>query len=281
MIQETVQPSLIPVLRNRSVVVALGATVLEDLRGNVRFPRQLTTVPPAWLAENAPLVRGDQTFDAVVLKPHRVCGAIAFSTTLLTQSAPNIETIVRNDLVDTIAIAVDEAALVGTGPGNNQPLGILGYAANAAGGTAYGQRAPDVTFGGATNWAEVLDLENNVESANIRPDGTAGYVSSPATKRKWKALQKATNYPVYLWESGDMVNGYRALASNQLSATNQVIFSLRWSDCLVGLWPAFDIVSDTFTMFDSGTIKVTVNLLADVQFRYALSFCASTDSGAQ
>jgi hypothetical protein len=90
-----------------------------------------------------------------------------------------------------------------------------------------------------------------------------------------------TPRPSCLWESGDLVNGYKALASNQLSATNQVIFSARWSDCLVGLWPTFDVVVDNFTMFDSGTVRVVVNLLADVEFRYALSFCASNDSGAQ
>jgi hypothetical protein len=281
LIQETVEPSLIPVLRNRSVVVAMGATVLENLRGNVRFPRQTATVAPAWLAENAPLIRADQTFDSIVLKPKRVCGATAFSTTLLAQSTPNIETIVRNDLIDVIAIAVDQAALVGTGPGNNQPLGILGYVANATGQTAYGSRNPNVTFGGAANWGQVLDLENNVEISNIQTDGSAGYISSPTTKRKWKAAAKVATYPSFLWESGDIVNGYRALASNQLASTNQVIFSARWSDCLVGLWPTFDVVVDNFTMFDSGTVRVVVNLLADVQFRYALSFSASTDSGAQ
>ena len=96
MIQETVQDSLIPVLRNRSVVVAMGATVLEGLSGNVRFPRQTATVPPAWLAENAPLIRADQAFDSVVLKPKRVAGMTAFSTTPLAQSTPGIEGIVRS-----------------------------------------------------------------------------------------------------------------------------------------------------------------------------------------
>jgi HK97 family phage major capsid protein len=98
-------------------------------------------------------------FDSVVLKPKRVAGMTAFSTTLLAQSTPGIEGIAHNDLIDTIAIAVDQAALVGTGSANNQPLGILGYAANAAGQTNYGQRAPNVAFGEAANWGEVLDLE--------------------------------------------------------------------------------------------------------------------------
>lgn len=281
-IQETVEPSLIPVLRNRSVVVAMGATVLEGLQGNVRFPRETVTVPPVWVAEGGGVAHGDQVFDSIVLKPKRIAGQTAFSIELLSQSIPGIEDIVRNDLIGTIAIALDEAALVGTGVTNNQPTGILNYTPNTAGGANYGERAPDVTFGAAATWPHVLDLESNVETANIPIDrATAGYVSSPATKRKWKAAPKLAGYPSFLWESGDLVNGYRALASNQLSATNQVIFSARWSDCLVGLWPSFDLVVDNFTLFDSGTVRVVVNLLADVQFRYCLSFAASTDAGNQ
>jgi hypothetical protein len=79
-----------------------------------------------------------------------------------------------------------------------------------------------------------------------------------------------TPRPSCLWESGDLVNGYKALASNQLSATNQVIFIARWSDCLAGLWPTFDVVVDNFTMFDSGTVRVVVNLLG----RRGISLCS-------
>jgi hypothetical protein len=203
---------------------------------------------------------------------------------LLRQSSLEIENVVRTDLVDVLALAVDEAALTGLGAANNQPLGILNYPSNPAGTYNYTKRAADVTFGGPANWDAVLDLEFNCESANVQTDGTGGYVSSPATKRKWKAAPKIAGFPSFLWESADgedRVNGYRALASNQLAATDQVIFSPRWSDVVIGLWPGFDLIIDNVTYFDSGLIIVTVNLLADVGFRRVVSFSASTDAGNQ
>lgn len=129
-----------------------------------------------------------------------------------------------------------------------------------------------------------MDFEFNCESVNVQGDQTGGYISSPATKRTWKATPKIAGFPSFLWESvggEDQVNGYRALASNQLAATNQVIFSPRWSDVVIGLWPGFDILVDKYTHFDSGTIICTVNLLADVGFKQAIAFSASTDAGNQ
>jgi hypothetical protein len=51
-----------------------------------------------------------------------------------------------------------------------------------------------VTFGGPASWDAILDFEYHCESANVQTDGTGGYVSSPATKRKWKAAPKIAGF---------------------------------------------------------------------------------------
>jgi len=277
-IQQTVEPSLIPVLRRRSVVASLGATILENLQGDLRFPRQISASVPAWLAENAGLAPSDPSFDVVLLKPKRIGSETFYSQQLLRQSSLQVDELVRADLSKGIAVALDNAALLGTGI--NMPLGILNYPSNAAGAAAYGLTATEVTFAGAATWPAVLDFEGNVEALDQVSDGTGGYVASTKTKRKWKALQKSINYPSYLWEN-DTVNGYRALASNQIGTSDRVVFSSRWSDCIIGMWPAIDIVSDPYSLIEFNLVKVITNLLADCQFRFALSFCPSTDSGAQ
>jgi HK97 family phage major capsid protein len=167
-----------------------GASVFENLRGNVSLPRQTAAAQGTWLAENATAPSSDQAFDSVYLTPKRICGVTHFTLTLLRQSSLEIENVVRNDLTDVLALALGQAALVGTGAANNQPLGILGYRANALGQSAYSSRAANVTFGGPASWDAVLDLEHHCESANVQSDGSGGYVSSPATKRKWKGTPK-------------------------------------------------------------------------------------------
>jgi hypothetical protein len=72
-----------------------------------------------------------------------------------------------------------------------------------------------------------LDLEYHCESASVQTDGTGGHVSSPATKRTMESRAENVGFPSFLRESvggEERINGYKALASNQFAAINQVIF---------------------------------------------------------
>jgi hypothetical protein len=50
---------------------------------------------------------------------------------------------------------------------------------------------------------------------------------------------------------------------------------------LICTWLGLDVMVDPFSLAVTGEIRVQVSLLADIQFRYPLAFCVSTDSGAQ
>jgi hypothetical protein len=75
------------------------------------------------------------------------------------------------------------------------------------------------------------------------------------------------------------VNGRPAISSTQLP-TGQVIFG-RWSDLLICTWVGVEILVDPFSLATAAEVRVRVNLLCDIGFRYAVAFCASADSGAQ
>ena len=110
---------------------------------------------------------------------------------------------------------------------------------------------------------------------------TAGYACSVATKAKLKTAPKISGYPVYLWNDDNKVNSHPAIASNQLSATNQLIYSPCWRQAVVALWGALDVVIDAYTYASLFKTIIACTLLLDVQFAHANLFCISTDSGAQ
>lgn len=285
-IQLTVEPTLIQYLRNKTVIGAAGATMMGGLTSNVSLPRQTGPGTAYWLAENAQVTRSAQTFDQVGLSPKRLAALTAYSKQLVSQSSLDVENIVRDDLLQVIAVAQDAAAFYGTGIINNQPAGILSYAANlpAANPPDYTKRSPDVTFGGAATWLSVVQFEGHVENNNVGLDNTCAYITSPLVKSSWKTTPKAVNFPVFLWERGDVgqngeVNGYRAFATKQIN-NNVVVFG-KWSDCIVATWSGLDMITDPYSLADTFQIRVIVNLLTDIQFRYVLSFCASTDAGNQ
>jgi hypothetical protein len=218
------------------------------------------------------------------LIPKRITGSTVLSRQLILQSSPDIEAFVANDLATAISTAVDNAALNGTGTAP-QPLGILHYPVNASGSYTYASRSANVTFGGPASWASVLSFEKILEQGLIQNDGTFGYAVDPTVRDKWQQTVKVTSYPSFLWENlpDDLdfgrVDGRRAISSTQLPA-GQVIFA-KWSELLIATWLGVEIFVDPYSLATQAEVRVRVNLLADIGFRYALAFCVSSDSGAQ
>ena len=114
---------LVALLRPRMYTMAAGARYLGGLQGNILIPRHIGAGTAYWLAENASVTESDQTFGQFSLTPHTLMAQTKYSKQLLAQSSIDIEGLVRSDLNYILAIALDLAAMVGTGI-NGQPIGI-------------------------------------------------------------------------------------------------------------------------------------------------------------
>ena len=285
-VQTTVGDKVIPFLRAKTVCGQLGATIIEGLTGgNVKLPRATVGTSASWLPEIGAGADTDPSFDSFTVIPKRIQGSTIISRQLVYQSSPDIEAFIAGDIANAIAVAVDNAALNGTGTAP-QPLGILHYPFNLPGSYTYSSRSANVTFGGAATWPNVLLFEKILEQGNIVNDGTFGYATDPLARDKWQQAAKLAGYPSFLWENtgdpADMfgrVNGRRAISTTQLS-NGQVIFG-KWSEMLICSWVGVEILVDPYSLATTAEIRVRASLLADIQFRYPLAFCASSDSGAQ
>lgn len=261
--------SLIELLRNKTLVVALGARTLAGLVGNVAIPRVTGGATAYWLADNADLTPSDQAFGQLGLVPHRLAAATAYSKQLLAQSSIDVEGFVRDDLMRVLAVEKDRAAINGSGAAG-EPLGILNTSGIGA-----------VTFGAAPTWQKVIDFETAVANANADL-GNLAYLVTPAVRGKWKATVKVSNTANFLWggsTDNNLVNGYRAEATKNVPS-DRVIFG-NWSDLVVADWTGWDVIVDPYSKSLQGQVQVVIQLLTDDGLRHAGSFCASSDSGAQ
>jgi len=284
-VQTTVGDQIIPFLRAKTVCGRLGATIIDGLTGgNVRLPRAIVGGTASWLPETGGGTDADQSLDSFVISPKRISGSTVMSRQLVLQSSVDIEDFVANDIATAIGVAVDNAALNGTGTAP-QPLGILHYPVNASGSYTYASRSANVTFGGPATWPKVLAFELALEQGLIQNDGTFGWAVDPTVRDKWQQEPKLAGYPIFLWENSDgddvfgRVNGRRAISSTQLPA-GQVIFG-KWSEMLICSWVGVEILVDPYSLATTAEIRVRSSLFADIQLRYALAICASSDSGAQ
>jgi HK97 family phage major capsid protein len=263
--------NLIELLRNAMQIQALGATSLSGLVGDVAIPRQLGGATTYWLSESSSGSAADQSFGQLGLTPKRLFAATGYSKQLLAQASLDVEAFVRSDLMKVIAIELDRAAINGNGAAG-EPLGIL----NTTG-------VGSVTFGATATFNKVIAFETNVANSNADRIGPMAYLSTPNVRGAWKGIQKATNYPLYLWDTGangeGMVNGYRAAVSKNVPS-DKVIFGA-FSEVIYATWAGMDVVVDPYTLAGSGQIKVTLQLLTDIGLRHPAAFCISSDSGNQ
>lgn len=268
---DTLGGSMIELLRNKTMVAQLGATSLSGLVGNVLIPRVTGGGTAYWLPENGSVTASTQAFGQLALTPHRLVGDTAYSKELLNQSSIDIEAFVKNDLMRVLALEKDRAALNGLGAAG-EPLGIM----NTTG-------IKTVTFGAAATFAKVIDFETQIAATNADVASMA-FLTTPAVRGKWKGTAKVSSYPSFLWENGaqpgsGLANGYRAEATLQVPS-DKVVFG-NWSDLIQADWAGIDVVVDPYSLKKTGQVEVTVTLWTDIGVRHAVSFCVSTDSGAQ
>lgn len=256
---------LIELLRNRTFVEELGVRTITGLVGNVALPKITGGATVYWLAEGVAVTASDQTFGQTAMTPKKMMVATAYDKQLLAQTSLGVENIVRDDIFRVMKIEKDRVAINGKGGG--EPIGIL----NLTG------RSTDVTFGAAATWAKILSFETNVATSNA-DSGSLGYLTTPGSRGKWKAIQKASNLD-FMWERGDVVNGYKARATNQVPS-NQVIFG-NWNDALFGEWAGVEITVDPYSLSLQDQMRIVINQKLDFVVRHPASFCVSTDSGAQ
>jgi len=252
--------SFIEMLRNRSVVQRAGATVLNGLVGNVAIPKQSGAATSYWVAESGAPTESQQTLAQVTMSPKTVGAFTDFSRKLMIQSSIDIESMVRRDLATVIALAIDTAALYGTGA-SNQPTGIK---------LQSGINTKDFA---ATNptFAELVAMESElaIDNADI---GTMTYLFNPAQRGALKTTEKSsTSAGQFVWETGNTVNGYRTETSAQVTAGD--VFFGNFADLLIGFFSGLDLMVDPYSNSTSGTMRVVALQDTDIAVRNAVSFC--------
>jgi HK97 family phage major capsid protein len=270
----------IPALYAALVIRSLGARVLEGLVGNVDIPRLSDSSSAGWVAENTALTESDQGFDKVSLRPHHAGAFTEISRTVLMQSTPDVESLVRADFAQVLARALDNAAINGTG--GTMPTGIL--QTSGIGSVAIG------TNGGPITWAAVLELIEAIELGNVGDDSRA-FLGNPKVKALAMQTPKVAGVALgFVQDEPDKMAGYRYASTTQVSAAGtkgsgtglSTLLYGNWSDVLIGLWSELDILVNPYaeTAYTKGNVQVRAMLTCDIALRHPASFAAITDIAA-
>jgi len=252
----------IDVLRNNSAVMPL-ATMLNGLSGDVKIPKKTAASAAAFISsEGGAAGESEMTIGSVTMSPKTLGAFTDVTRQLMIQSSLDVENLIRNDLAAAMAIAIDDAALEGSGSSGN-PTGIT---------NTTGINTVSLSSAAAPTFAEIVSMESSLSVDNALL-GDLSYIVHPTNAGTLKTTEKASNTAQFVLTNGEM-NGYPVVVSPQITANNYVFGN--FNDLLVGMFGGLDLVVDPFTNSTSGTVRVVALQSVDVAVRHAVSFCAAS-----
>jgi HK97 family phage major capsid protein len=258
-------------LVNKSVMLSAGVVTMDGLVGDVAIPRLATGPTAYWVAENAAPTEGGQTFEQVALSPKTVGAYIDISRRLLQQASLDVENMVRNDILKSLATAIDLAILQGAG--TNEPTGILNTTnvVDCSG-----------TDGDTLSWSEVVELETTIATANA-DNGRLAYITNPTIRGVMKqTLITATYGDKHIWDNQTPdrpVNGYPCFVTAQIAhnltkgsgTALSLVFFGNWADVVLARWSGLDVLVDPYTGGTAGTVRIIAFSDVDVGVRHPAS----------
>ena len=253
--------SFIELLRNDSVALALGATRLTGLVGNITIPRMTAGGTAYWLAdENTQVTESQATIGQLSMSPKNVAALTEISHQLMQQSSPDVEDMVMRDLAAVLALAVDVAVLRGSGVAG-QPHGIVGT-------TGVGSFDTD----GTNTFSDVLDAQVDVMAANALRPGCA-YVADPASAALLMGRSRFASTDTPIWDGNLMqgtMAGFPCRATNQMGA-NTMLFGW-WPSIVVAEWGQLELMVNPYSDFTRGLSAVRAWYAVDTGMRYPAAF---------
>ena len=245
--------ALIESLRPRAVSLQLGPRTMTGLRDNVEIPKKSKNTSVGWLAvETDPLTRTRVEYTQIEMTPKNVGAYSQFSNKLLMQSSLAIESLIRDDLMDSIALEQDKQFFYGSGAAG-APKGVNYYLTNAAEGNNANVKdlGPNDNTGAAMTADDFIEVRTRIFAADAR--GRMSVVTNPKVVGKMMNMFVGANASGVLEFSpvaddsdrAGLFRGYPVYQTNDIksdvtkgtgTAKLSDMFAGIWSNVVIGYW---------------------------------------------
>jgi HK97 family phage major capsid protein/HK97 family phage prohead protease len=259
-------------LFNLSIAERCGAVIIPGLTSSGRLPRFTTGLTPQSLGESDTGADSTPATDLLLTAPHRVSASVIYDRQWDLTSPGGVKALAML-VVKSLAQRVDSLFLFGQGEGD-EPLGIFNH-----------DGISTIAFGGAATFQKITDLEAGLTNANVECDpATTWYVTSPKVKTKLKNAAQSAGVTKAIWETSagvNYVNGYRAIASNQMAANNQVGFVDFSETALAVYGQGIELQYNPYFFDTQAKTRITAHIWIDTLVSHKEAIAISADAGNQ
>ena len=256
--------SFIDLLRNRTLLARLGATMLTGLQGNVTIPKLTAGGTAYWLTNEATAItESDQTLGQLALSPKNVGAYTEVSRQLMMQSSPAADAMIMNDLAKVLGVAIDLAGFEGSGA-SGQPTGI---SATAGIGSVTGTT---IAYSGIVEFqTDVAWLQRPGRELRLRHHAVG--------RRPAQAARQVASTYSPIWEGNILdgnVDGFKAASTLQLTAASMIFGD--FSQVVIGEWGMLELALNPYANFAAAISGIRAIQTVDVGVRYAGAFSRAT-----
>lgn len=201
---------IIEVLRAKSVVRAMGASIVPMNNGSLTMPFVATGATSAYVGENSNITKSQQTAGQLQLRDHKLACLVPTSNDLLRNGGPAVDNVLRNDVVASMRAKEDITFIRSLGV-SNEPKGMKGWVPSANVNTTN----TTVTLATVTNSLGLCIQE--LEEGNVDLT-SAGWLFAPRTKKYLMTVRDSNGNLVFAPEmsmAGTLM-GYPFMSTSQI-----------------------------------------------------------------
>lgn len=269
LVPEVLSANIIDRARAAAVVFAAGAQTVPMDSSELAIGRLSGGATTLWKSENAAIPAGDLTFERVTLRAKTLTALVKSSVELI-EDAPDIGSVIENELGRALALELDRACIRGTGAAN-EPLGLRNQ--TGIGTTAVG--------GALTRYENISDAVRDVRAQNFEPDFL---FLPPRTAGFFDKLADTTNQPLRPPASWDQLAKFptTSIPTNLGAGADTELFVGVGSEMLVGVRTRLTIEASRQAAGSSGSafedlqIWIRAYLRADFALAHPAAFHALT-----
>jgi HK97 family phage major capsid protein len=233
LVPETIANEIIELLRPRSVVRQLGASMVPLTNGNLTIPRLSGGASSNYKGENDAQNAENPTVDDVKLSAKTQMSVVPMSNELIGKAGFRVETIFLNDMISAVSNRQDKAFLRDDGT-NDTPTGFKKVATDAGRTQAFSGTADLATIDSYLDTL-VLGLMESDSSMIM-----AGWAMSPRSYMKLQGLRDGNGNKAYPEIATGFLKGWPIKHTTNIpvnlgSGTNESeIYFADWNDVIIG-----------------------------------------------
>jgi len=273
LLPETLSAQVIDRLRAQSVVQQAGAITVPMPTAEVHLARLATGATASWRRETAAIASSDPTFQQVNLSARMVYAFVKLSRELLSD-APNIETVLTNELTRALALEIDRVALRGLGAAG-EPSGVDAYSA------AQGIQEESMGTDGAqlADYDKLVDVVIDIMSANA-PAPTAA-IMHPRTLGGYAKLKTGLSGDKSPLAKPSIIDELRFLPTTAVStvevqgassASASRVYVGDWSELLIGVRSEVEIEPIRERWIETMEVGFVASARIDIALAHPQSF---------